>query len=216
MSRIQRTAAPGSSSGGGAVESVNGKTGVVTLAAADVSAISTTSESVTTSEIKARAVTEEKLAEAVALLLLGNERVTTGDLAAKAVTGEKIAEGTITESKLATAVATKLNEKGATVEEQKTGGTVTANEKHPTLAPTKLCFLNIRVLWKKESTEATVEILVNGAAVGPPDTVVNPATVANNQNYGIWVPPGQEYEIKATIVKGALEGLPKISTTVFK
>lgn len=104
MSRIQRTAAPGSSSGGGAVESVNGKTGVVTLAAADVAAISTAPESVTTSEIKARAVTEEKLAEAVALLLLGNERVITGDIAGKAVT----------EPKLATAVLERLLLTGGT------------------------------------------------------------------------------------------------------
>lgn len=130
-----------------------------------------------------------------------------GEKGEKGLVGEKGEKG----EKGETGAGGKLE-----IEEQKASEGVSANEKHKPVAPTKLCFINITVQFKEAKTKATIEILVNGVKVAGPATTDTPGTVAPVFNFGIWVPPGQEYEVKATITEGALEGLPKVGTTVFK
>lgn len=105
---------------------------------------------------------------------------------------------------------------GLELEEQKAATGATTGEKHKSAAPTKLCFLNITVQFKLAKTNAKVEVLVNGVVIGGPATVQGPGTVEPCANFGVWVPPGQEYEIKVTITEGVLEGLPQVATSVFK
>lgn len=94
-------------------------------------------------------------------------------------------------------------------------GGVTGNEEHEA-SSTKIAFITFTVALKKEVTEAaTVTVKVNKSTCTT-QVFNDPSTVSPILSAGCWVPAGQKYEVAFSATKGALEGLPKVTTVLFK
>lgn len=92
---------------------------------------------------------------------------------------------------------------------------VTGNEEHEA-SSTKIAFVTFTVALKKEVTEAaTVTVKVNKSTCTT-QVFNDPSTVSPILSAGCWVPAGQKYEVAFSATKGALEGLPKVTTVLFK